>query len=194
MSPTPRNAAIAGLFMVAFAVAIVLVNAPATAVCGNVAVFSGRERDCGWSASDLTYHHDLNVPGLTWAEMGREGDGAFFAAQAVCGVRLRWTNDRERANVRVLMADLPGNTVGQAEIGCRFDAKRQARLWLDRTQKWDAKLFRAVMAHELGHVLGLDHRADDRTSVMYPQVTSVDAFSPADVADLRKLYGPPKAR
>jgi predicted Zn-dependent protease len=50
----------------------------------------------------------------------------------------------------------------------------------------DADAMRAVALHEIGHVLGLDHTADNR-NIMSPTVR-VRALSSADKATVRLLY------
>ena len=48
-----------------------------------------------------------------------------------------------------------------------------------------SELERAVVMHELGHVLGLDH-VKDRNELMYPSVTRM-SYGPGDIEGLAKL-------
>ena len=45
---------------------------------------------------------------------------------------------------------------------------------------------RAILLHELGHVLGLAH-VSDPTQLMYPQQSDVDDFAAGDLAGLVRL-------
>jgi hypothetical protein len=49
-----------------------------------------------------------------------------------------------------------------------------------------------VLLHELGHALGLDHNADDPSSIMNPTSTSENPVPDAqDIAAIQSLYGAP---
>lgn len=163
-----------------------------TYVCGVRALFAGRDQDCGWSVKDLTYYPTDAVPGLSAQQASELSTRAVLAIQAACGVTLTRTLDREKANVWILTKALDGPTVGLAEIGCRFNARQQARQWIDSGQTFDPDLFYKVHLHEWGHNLGLTHRENDSTSLMFPSVSNVSGFSATDVADLQRLYGPPR--
>lgn len=56
-----------------------------------------------------------------------------------------------------------------------------------RVQFTPTKLY-AVVMHEMGHVLGLDHSADPN-SVMFPTIHEPAALTAGDIAALRDLYG-----
>lgn len=165
---------------------------PAELRCG-VASLYGAPGDCGWRVKTLTFHHVIGrARGLTIPQVIDALNYATDQYTRNSGVRFRWIDfpsDRNPANVMFLLDDLPGPTVGRAEIGCAFEATRTARVWLDSGQTWTPDLARKVLTHELGHALGLVHR-NDPTSIMYPSV-GVAGLSPADIADVRALYGMP---
>lgn len=52
-------------------------------------------------------------------------------------------------------------------------------------------VFRAVAAHEIGHLLGLSH-SDDLDSLMYPYLSSVIAPKADDIKRIQRLYGRPR--
>lgn len=51
----------------------------------------------------------------------------------------------------------------------------------------------AIVAHELGHAMGLGHVAGDRSELMRPVITLDATIGPATLAEYRKKFGPPLA-
>jgi predicted Zn-dependent protease len=52
-------------------------------------------------------------------------------------------------------------------------------------------VFRAVAAHEIGHLLGLSHSGDP-DSLMWPYITSAMGPKPDDIKKIQRLYGKPR--
>ena len=84
--------------------------------------------------------------------------------------------------------------------GCPFDPPaeldrlrdeepvRRVEHW-DGTRPWLVTRYddvRAVLMHELGHVVGLDH-VDDPTALMHATNTGQTGFGPGDLAGLARL-------
>jgi len=66
-------------------------------------------------------------------------------------------------------------------------------VYLPHLRHLDPAIHSRVVAHELGHVLGLTHDADDPISLMYPQALPLDwAVQSDDVQALRDKYGRPR--
>ncbi|KAK9248128.1 Matrixin-domain-containing protein [Lipomyces tetrasporus] len=61
----------------------------------------------------------------------------------------------------------------------------------DEAERWTTNLLESVAVHEFGHSLGLEH-SDVPNSVMYPFANGVTALTAADIAAIRKVYGPRK--
>ncbi len=66
---------------------------------------------------------------------------------------------------------------------------------------WDAQVlkpmgldFGTVLAHEIGHAIGLDHPGATGALMGYQNQGDIDALMPGDVAGAIVLYGPPSAR
>jgi hypothetical protein len=104
-------------------------------------------------------------------------------------VLIAWTDE-------TVIPDLVGRTAGVGgsawiEAGSQPAWYVSGILYLDRELGEDPTANRAVLLHELGHVIGLDH-VDDPTQVMYPE-TNVSAgtgratFESGDLAGLAYL-------
>ena len=70
-----------------------------------------------------------------------------------------------------------------SRLGCYMYLKRSKCIWISESLEGNERMF--VMAHELGHAIGLDHT--DEKSVMQP-AGSFYGIQEEDVERLRKLY------
>ncbi len=76
-----------------------------------------------------------------------------------------------------------GNNTGQYESGSVvFDVEAFARM----ERAGEERLQRAVMQHELGHLVGLDH-VDDEKQLMFPNTTFQATFGNGDLEGLARL-------
>ena len=108
---------------------------------------------------------------------------------------------QENVNIGVEWIDGPGNVLGYAELPCgvlsrvktRIDAGENWRYW--PSDPGDGPNLLAVVAHEIGHCLGLGHGPEG--SLMQPYY-SPDIWEPQewDIRELQRRYGkrdePPK--
>jgi hypothetical protein len=134
-------------------------------------------------------------------------NGAVGKASAASGYRFFFdgmTGDRHFFNGREAGPVLIGFAATDEDVGLAGEViGRGGSSWntatgrlvtgaiqLDATQYRDVHDLahrRAIVMHELGHVLGLDH-VDDRGELMYPSTGRTTEYGPGDIAGLRHQY------
>lgn len=110
-----------------------------------------------WSAPSLATHTDAAV--AMW--------------NAACpGLGLARVDDID-ASIAIVWHQNPDNLAGSNKDGV---------VWIDPKMRDRESHIPAIIAHELGHILGAEHSSDPR-DLMYPTVP-VDALTPADAAQV----------
>ncbi|MEO9325005.1 matrixin family metalloprotease [Nocardioides sp. C4-1] len=116
----------------------------------------------------------------------RPGDDRFTALNRPKPVLVSWATAEE-------VPELDGDTVGLAgPFRGAGDVYVTGTVTLDgpdfqnMTFRGELDLQKAVIMHELGHLVGLDHVDDDR-QLMYPTTTFQDSFGEGDLEGLREL-------
>lgn len=167
---------------------------------------------CRWSHPEWNGTEWRGTPKprvLTWAidsSVNREYlpslEWAWKQWEAVCAVRLFFTEDVQAANVKYThhRIDGPSGTLAWAELPCGSDRQLESRI--DASEPWhldpEAKARRGQislagpMCHENGHLLGLEHDTTPARSLldsMYgPDVHTPQAW---DIKQGQLRHGPP---
>ncbi|WP_170286181.1 matrixin family metalloprotease [Nocardioides rubriscoriae] len=100
-------------------------------------------------------------------------------------VLVSWADPRDEPE---LEGDIVG-VAGAASIGGIYQTGSvilDAPAFDEMERRGEEGLQRAVLMHELGHLVGLDH-VDDRRQLMYPSTTVQMTFGPGDLTGLRIL-------
>lgn len=111
--------------------------------------------------------------------------------EGACDVRFKRTLYRDEANVIIRCCDLDSSDLpaGYMRYGETTTWTRAAVVRLNRCAHWDFELARKTTAHELGHVLSLEHMGMGLMAATPNRVWQVGEL---ETRRLVTLYGPPK--
>ena len=124
--------------------------------------------------------------------------------EAAANIRFREAPDMESAD---LLIGVQRDPRGIAYTGIRFDRRRNRRfsritraaICLNPRAVWETEPdgstatygIARVLAHEIGHVIGLDHPGPRGQLMGYRYSEDPAVLNPGDIAGARLLYGPP---
>jgi len=156
-------------------------------------------QQCRWPMPNISYFHDIKMPGMTEEQIMRAYDIAFGQWAEVCNIDPKRVERKEVANIyarsgRVKKHNLDerGGTLAWSELPCDVAPHIQLDQMFDEAEDWSFNMAVAVMCHELGHALGLGHLNFGALMAPYydPNVTKPQE---EDIEEIVKLYGHRKA-
>ncbi len=140
---------------------------------------------------------DYNTTSYSDANFNTEIQQAFDAWENISGVDFEQATAANPAVLTVGMGSLPGDTVGQAFISFQdlptVDQIISVDITMDSDEFWSPEGdvgtldFYAVLLHEIGHGIGLDH-VNDITEIMNPFVAG-DTLGTGDIEGAQEIYG-----
>lgn len=150
---------------------------------------------CKWPHLDVRFWQNIKVSGLTDAQVADSWAKALQSWADVCGITPQLVAERARANVASTggKIDGPGRTLAYAYLPCNASESEQLTQLYDNAERWTPAFLQEVMAHELGHSLGLSHsRAGN---LMQPYATGQLIVPQAgDIVEAQNRYGTPKPK
>lgn len=121
-------------------------------------------------------------------------ENAWGLWQQYADVFVRRVLNENDANVRIELGKIDGigNTLGLAHLGGPEKLKTlQLRLTMDANEDWNAARFLSSTAHEIGHILGLQH-SPDPDQLMHSRLNFMDPVQVPgsdDIAQIKTEWG-----
>jgi hypothetical protein len=108
----------------------------------------------------------------------------------VCRINVKQTGNKGDANVIVnvrLLNDQPASVVAVADVGP--PANRQLELSFDKAETWNAHKLQATAAHEIGHLLGINHISAPRQLMNDTLHNDIKTPQTVDIQEAVKIWG-----
>jgi hypothetical protein len=150
---------------------------------------------CKWPMPNVTYYHEVHLPGLTNSQVAEAYDIAFSQWAEVCNLEPTRVDTANKANIYARSGagkknglDNKGGTLAWSELPCGVAENVQLDQMFDEAEDWSFNMAVAVICHELGHALGLPHLNAGNLMAPYydPNVTKPQE---GDISEIIKLYG-----
>lgn len=150
---------------------------------------------CRWPMKEISYYHDIKLPGMTTEQIISAYDIAFGQWAEVCDIEPKRVERKEVANIYARSGrgkkhnlDARGGTLAWSELPCDVAEHIQLDQMFDEAEDWSFNMAVAVICHELGHALGLAHLNSGALMAPYydPNVSKPQA---EDIKEIVKLYG-----
>lgn len=161
---------------------------------------TARGRACKWPMKEISYYHEITMPGMTSAQVSEAYDVAFSQWAEICDIEPQRVASAEQANIyaksgvgRACNLDGRGGTLAWSELPCGVSPNVQLDQMFDEAEPWSFNMAVAVICHELGHALGLGHLNAGNLMAPYydPNLTTPQK---GDIDEMVKLYGKRKTR
>jgi hypothetical protein len=175
-------------------------------LCGTPDMVQAEGQLCRWPHKKITWAVLGKLPGVAIADFVAAAEWALGRWAAVCDItQSRVSDQASAANITLSPVNLggPGGVLADSMLPCGATARSTMRQRYDTSELWFAGegrppsgriSLRAVVLHELGHALGIDHLPPSGpTAVMQPYYRDdVLDLLPPDIEQAVRRYGEPK--
>jgi predicted Zn-dependent protease len=150
---------------------------------------------CQWGHAPVTVAQSISLTQYATNIVADCWAAALETWEAACGISFQYAARNTTANItaRSGAIDGPGRTLAWSHLPCGANETSALSQLYDAGETWPSRAYlTAVMVHELGHAIGLDHSQDVR-DIMYPSMRpNVMALGPGDIAQGQRRYGLPR--
>ena len=172
-------------------------------ICGTPDAVIGQATTCKWPHRGISWGVFSQLPGVGIAEFQAAAEWAIGRWAAVCNITPKMASGR--VNIAMTVANLggPGGVLADSQLPCGASPSAMMRQRYDSSELWYAGegtppagriSLRAVVLHELGHALGIEHLSPNGPmAVMQPYYRpDVLDLLPPDIAQAVGRYGEPQ--
>jgi hypothetical protein len=171
-------------------------------LCGVSEAFGDGAAQVKLPSSRVTFIVRDTLPGISRGDLEAACMEAWQRWARVCGITVdKHPNNKTDATQIVTVDNLGGPSGVLADQMLPYGSGMNLRMRLDSNEEWaiddtpaQGKInLLAVLAHENGHCLGMQHFAPEGTPDLLNAIYTPKVFQPQedDIAYARKLYGPP---